>query len=295
MKNSHGVSVPRVKDRYGKSFGLDALDEIPWPFTKPLSCEACGTPVKAVSGCTRRRGRGISEVKAHYALINRTTGDHREGCRFAFDRRADELHRINAHAIEKAGSNYTLLLNERNRGAPSPRDSSAKMKTTQRLSFKAPRNWKPLPKTIQVARDIVRLLREFDNDPMALKFFTARWQGESIPWVRFCFDLEQPLGPLLLIAHDEKSRHPVAAHGRVIHGPRPSNNGKSWFLPLHTGGTGTAVTAALRSCNKSILDFEAGAEVLAYGQWGQFETHTRGGKKLEVRLWCHFSHSVTRL
>lgn len=284
------VSVPSVRDSQGHVFGVETLSQEPWPFVPPLGCSQCGTPVKAVSGYTQRRQNGPVQVRPHYSLIDRTTGDHRDDCLYAFDQRVGKIVEEHAHDIEKRGDVHVLHLRER------PASLSERLdiltKRIERLEVVTETDWRPLPSTIQAARKIARLLKTFEDDPVARLRFRARWQGTTIPWSHFCFDLQGRLDRILTIAHDDKSTHPIAAYGVVTYPMREALSGGNWMVPLDTGET-QPVRAALRSRTRQMIDFPVGTTVLAYGMWGQYTAPKTG--RTEVRLWCDHPGSATRL
>lgn len=96
---------------------------------------------------------------------------------------------------------------------PDPRPPSKPGKPTARLSVAASDH--TLVPALSTAAGIVRLLREFDDDPDAARRFRARYAGKRLRWNQFCRHTTESAAIAAHLELPPQTRHPLAVYGTV--------------------------------------------------------------------------------
>ena len=208
------VGIPAARDSLGRLHARAAIDAVPPPYEahKPLQCGGCSVGVVAVRSHPRRiRGGEVTQVMAHFAVTKH--GEHDPGCRYDFKNRAEKLIQDSRGTVVHDGDLYELRLPDPDKIETPDRLPPSKPGTPQARLPVSDSERRLTPALVSAAR-IVRLLREFDDDPDAASRFRARYAGRRISWHQFCRStaeasditrqLEQPVPP----------QHPLALHGR---------------------------------------------------------------------------------
>lgn len=261
------VGIPSARDARGRSFGYLAIDDDPQPFEKPLICGGCETRVDPVRGYVRRDS---TSVRAHYRLTNRAQAPHADGCPYDFDAEVGRLLVEHRREIERNGDVYELRLPDLSGGvdeaAPDPVAESG---ARDRLVVHE-QPGRRLPPALMAAAAVARLLRVYEDDPEAQARFRASWNGRTIPWGDFYFDVARDALRLGQVIRAEKG-YPVAVAGTVKK-LGESASGQS-YVELDTV-RGVPDKASARwihvraySNQAKHLPFETGQRVLGYGHW----------------------------
>ena len=276
------VGIPACRDASGKKHDRYAVEANPRPFADPIYCGECTALVTAVAGYSR----GSTNVLPLYRL--RGHGQHDDDCQYDFDRRVGRLVRENAGLVARTGDEYRLRVEVKS--LPDGSSWIAEKPGNPRSRIEFYRNTRRiLSPSLKAAADIVRLLRSFADAPDAAQCFKATFEGRSIPWSQFCFEIPRDL---------ERFRREVArspSWPRVVIGRvgnvHEGSNGQT-FITLENKNRGQdggpmraegGVPIVVRLATKEAPTYARGDVVLAFGTWVRFTPDS--GAKDYFTLW----------
>lgn len=267
------VGIPAARDSRGRTYGRAAIDAVPPPFEayKPLHCGACTTAVIAVPSYPRRTPNGgTTQVMAFYRLTG--NGEHDPGCDYDFKNRAENIIRDSRGTLVKDGEDYELRLPDPDTiEPPDPRPPGNPGEPTARLSVTTSNH--TLVPALSTAAAIVRLLREFDDDPDAARRFRARYAGKKLRWNQFCRHATEAAAIAAHLERPPKTRHPLAVHG-TVRDIGTAHSGNTQQLRdehedyLDHAGERRRLRIVVRSRNPdTFTDLHPGDRWLGYGHW----------------------------
>lgn len=304
MDATERVGIPVALDGRGQQFGRTAIDQEPQPFQSPLRCGGCSAPVTSTRSHPRRKPHSSETYKvlAFYRL--KSGNEHEPSCLYHFDARAGELVSEYRREIERHGDHFVLLLRDPALPGtvadadPPPADPRSRLEIQPHTGVAA------LHRTLSAASAIARLLRTFENDPQAQSAFQASYRGRIYSWEDIYFDTAHDIARLVhTIEEDEAqtgqvgSSHPLVVRGAVLEPAEPSVSGYFHRLFLDSRRDATesqkhAVDVALLTGTPaSLLPYQKGDEILAYGLW-RTVGRTFGSRTVQVSLWCD-NHGAT--
>ncbi|MCK2240018.1 MULTISPECIES: hypothetical protein [unclassified Crossiella] len=268
------VGIPAAQDSRGHTHPRAAIDRTPSPYEpyRPLHCAECTTPVVPVGSYARRTaGGGREQVSAYYRLA--ASSEHDTGCRYDFPRRAEELIHESHGTLSKKNGLYELRLPD-----PDAIEDLQNLppnmagKPIARLHVTTTPH--ALVPALGSAAQIVKLLRDFDNDPTAVAQFRVRHAGQLLTWSQFC----RPAAQSCAITIDRPQRallepHPLAIHGTVRATGTTRNSTSYRLLDTHRGHIDTPhgsrrLHVLMRSSTAATFGhLQPGDHWLGYGRW----------------------------
>lgn len=287
-----GHRLPEAEYR-GRRVSRDELEdhENKWAFDRrQLICggEGCTADVSAVIPHKREGNR----VEGHFRLGS--DQQHSSECKYNVAHRV----RVLAAEYQDAGGMlegvYRLELREPVNVLEAEAESSGEPGRSGSTGVEYHPSGETIPRTLQAAKQIQRLIHEFMDDPEVAARFRGVYRGDEYGWSEFFFEA----------AHD--ARRLAASISGNQHHPRVVR-GTVRFRDTDRKGTGVAlvldsdlqakwprskqgVKVVLRTNDPSHLPYEPGDVVIAYGLWGKFSP---GGAKDEAQLWVHEPRNVT--
>ncbi|SFO87518.1 hypothetical protein [Amycolatopsis rubida] len=291
------VGIPAARDSRDRLYGRAAIDATPPPFEafKPLRCGGCAVAVIAVSTHPRRTPRGgTTQVTALYRLP--PNGEHDPGCPYDFKNRAENLIRDSRGTLVKDGEDYELRLPDPDTiEPPDPLPPSKPGKPTARLAVTAS-PYRLVP-ALSTAAGIVRLLREFDDDPDASSRFRARYAGRTLRWNEFCRGANEAVAIAGYLGHGPAARHPLALHGIVRDVGTAHSRNTHQLRDEHEdyldhAGERRRLRVVVRSRNPgAFAQVRPGDRWLGYGHWKLWPAPS--APVTEVQLWIDGPWSLT--
>ncbi len=267
------VGIPAARDTRGRLHARAAIDTVPPPYEafKPLRCGGCAIGVVGTRSHPRRiPGGGVTQVMAHYAVTKH--GEHDPGCRYDFKNRAERLIQDSRGTVIRDGDIYELRLPDPDKIEPPDRLPPSRAGHPQ-ARLQVSNSDRTLTPALGSAARIVRLLREFDDDPDAARRFRARYAARKITWAQFCRSTADAALIASQLDAPVANQHPLALHGTVstvgpaggggTHQLRDDHEG---YLD-HTDGP-RRLRVVVRSKNADTFNqVKPGDSWLGYGRW----------------------------
>ncbi len=170
------VGIPFARDNHGGRFGRAAIDRTPQPFVKPLVCHGFGSRVRAVPTHPMTTRDAVTVRTAHYGLLGH--GKHRPGCRYDFERQAQQLLVECRGRVQRRDEQYRLLLPDADEPQrPAPVDGGRPRASTGPRLVVQPADRPVWDEALASTRRIARLLRHFEHDPAAVQRFRAQYRA----------------------------------------------------------------------------------------------------------------------
>jgi len=222
---------------------------------------------------------------AHFAVSKH--GEHDPGCRYDFKNRAEKLIQDSRGTVVHDGDLYELRLPDPDKIETPDRLPPSKPGAPQ-ARLRVSDSERRLTPALVSAR-IVRLLREFDDDPDAGSRFRARYAGRRISWHQFCRSTAEASDIALQLDQPVPPQHPLALHGTVkTAGPAHSGSTHQLldehedFLD-HSAGR-RRLRVAVRSKNgDAVARVQPGDRWLGYGHWKLWIAPR--APIIEIQLW----------
>lgn len=267
------VGIPIARDTRGRRYPRAAIDAVPPPYEthKPLHCGACTVGVVGTRSHPRRvHGGGVTEVMAHYSVTKH--GEHDPDCRYDFKNRAEQVIQDSRGTVVQDGDAYELRLPDPDTiEQPDRLPSSSAGRPQARLRVSS--SDRVLTPALGSAARIVRLLRDFDDDPEAARRFRARYAGTKISWARFCRSTNEIGVIAAFLDGPTAQQHPLALCG-TVGSVGPTHRGDTYQLRDEQAGYfdhadgQRRLQVVVRSKNADTLsNAVAGDRWLGYGHW----------------------------
>lgn len=228
---------------------------------------------------------------AFYRLTG--NGEHDPGCDYDFKNRAEHLVRDSRGTLVKDGEDYELRLPDPDTIAPpDSRPPSTTGEPTARLSVTN----RTLVPALSTAAGILRLLREFDDDPDAARRFRARYAGKKLRWNQFCLHASEADTVAAHLQQPPKIRHPLVVHGTVRDIGTAHSGNTHQLRDEHEDyldhlGERRRLRIVVRSKNNDTLtDVRPGDRWLGYGHWRLWLAPR--APIAEIQLWIDGSWSL---
>ncbi|MDX3663730.1 hypothetical protein PV646_41155 [Streptomyces sp. ID05-26A] len=207
---------------------------------------------------------------AHYAVTKH--GEHHSGCRYDFKNRADHLIRDSRGTIVREGEIYELRLPDPDKIEPPdqlPPSGAGRPQARLQVSTSD----RTLTPALGSAARIVRLLRDFDNDPDAARRFRARYAAMKITWAHFCRSTTEAAAIASHLDEAFVDQHPLALHG-TVGTAGPAGKGGTYQLRddheslLDRVDGPRRLRVVVRSKNTDTFNqLKSGDKWLGYGHW----------------------------
>lgn len=224
---------------------------------------------------------------AHYAVTK--NGEHDPGCRYDFKNRAERIILDSRGSVVHVGDMYELIVPSPDKIEPPDRLPSSKP-GRPRARLQVSSSTRTLTPALGSAARILRLLRDFDDDPDAANRFRARYAGKKITWPRFCRNMTETTAIASLLPKFADIQHPLAFHGTV--GTIDTiGSGDTYQLSNdhHTGlvdhaGRQRRIRVVVRSKNPdTFTHVQPGDRWLGFGHWNLWTADR--APIAELKLW----------
>ena len=293
------IGIPVARDTRGWLHSRAAIDDVPPPYEayKPLHCGDCAIGVVATRSYTRRKpGGGVTQVMAHYSVIKH--GEHGPKCRYDFKNRAEQVIRDSRGTVVRDGDVYELRLPEPDTvEQPDRLPPSSRGRPQARSHISSSEH--VLTPALGSAAEIVRLLRDFDDDPHAARRFRARYKRMKIPWDHFCHSTDES-DAIASIASRLSERatlqRPLALHG-TVGSAGPASSGTCYRVRDdqvgHVDYAGRKHQLYVVVCSENtdaLAHLREGDRWLGYGRWKRWIGDKR--RIVEIQLWVEGPWSI---